>query len=123
MILNRSDIVQIPFPFSNLKSSKRRPVLLLTELDALGDFLAVAITSQPWHRDAISLQNDDLINGILPKETLIKSICHSDHREESFQLIEWIALGTSKISRCTRNDNLISASLNKAGFEELSFFH
>ena len=67
MILNRSDIVQIPFPFSNLKSSKRRPVLLLTELDTLGDFLAVAITSQPGHHDAISLKNDDLINGILPK--------------------------------------------------------
>jgi hypothetical protein len=46
--------------------------LLLTELDALGDFLAVAITSQPGHRDAISLQNDDLINGILPKQSWIR---------------------------------------------------
>jgi mRNA interferase MazF len=72
MILNRSDIVQIPFPFSNLKSSKRRPVLLLTELDTLGDFLAVAITSQPGHHDAISLKNDDLINGILPKQSWIR---------------------------------------------------
>ena len=72
MILNPSDIVQIPFPFSNLKSSKRRPVLLLTELDTLGDFLAVAITSQPGHHDAISLKNDDLINGLLPKQSWIR---------------------------------------------------
>ena len=72
MILNRSDIVQIPFPFSNLKSSKRRPVLLVTELDTLGDFLAVAITSQPGHHDAISLKNDDLIDGIFPKQSWIR---------------------------------------------------
>ena len=72
MILNRSDIVQIPFPFSNLKSSKLRPVLLLTELDTLGDFLAVAITSQPVHHDAISLENDDPINGLLPKQSWIR---------------------------------------------------
>lgn len=72
MILTRSDMVQIPFPFSNLASSKRRPVLLLTELDILGDFLAVAITSQPGHHDAIPLKNDDLINGLLPKQSWIR---------------------------------------------------
>jgi hypothetical protein len=44
---------------------------LLKELDTLGDFLAVAIASQPGHHDAISLKNDDLIKGLLPKQSWI----------------------------------------------------
>lgn len=52
-MLKRSDIVQIPFSFSDLTHLKRRPVLLLTEPDAFGDFLAVAVTSQAGHDDAM----------------------------------------------------------------------
>ena len=48
-MLKRSDVVQIPFPFSDLTQQKRRPVMLLTSPDAFGDFLAVAITSQAGH--------------------------------------------------------------------------
>ncbi len=66
MILKRSDIAPIPFPFSDLTRQKRRPVLLLTPPDALGDFLAAAITSQAGHNDAI-LHNP-------------KSSCHNDYR-------------------------------------------
>ena len=57
MMLNRSDIVQIPFPFSDLSCRKQRPVLLLCAPDAYGDFLAVAITSQAGHEDGVALQN------------------------------------------------------------------
>ncbi len=39
------DIVLIPFPFSDLSTSKRRPVLALTSPDRHGDFIAVGITS------------------------------------------------------------------------------
>ena len=66
-MLKRSDVVQIPFPFSDLTQQKRRPVMLLTSPDAFGDFLAVAITSQAGHDDAIQLQDDDIANGRLPK--------------------------------------------------------
>jgi len=41
--------------------------MLLTSPDAFGDFLAVAITSQAGHDDAIQLQDDDIANGRLPK--------------------------------------------------------
>ncbi|MFI3197007.1 MAG: hypothetical protein QX196_01645 [Methylococcaceae bacterium] len=66
-MLKRSDVVQIPFSFSDLTHQKRRPVMQLTSLDVFGDFLAVAITSQAGHDDAIQLQDDDISNGQLPK--------------------------------------------------------
>ncbi len=72
MMLKRSDIVQIPFPFSDLTQQKRRPVLLLTAPDALGDFLATAITSQAGHVDGIPLQDDDLVEGKLPKASWVR---------------------------------------------------
>jgi mRNA interferase MazF len=59
-MLKRSDIVQIPFPFSDLTQQKRRPVMLLTSPDTFGDFLAVAITSQAGHDDAVALQENDI---------------------------------------------------------------
>lgn len=43
-MLKPSDIVQIPFLFSDISHQKRRPVLLLTAPDAFGDFLAAAVT-------------------------------------------------------------------------------
>ena len=73
MTLNRSDIVQIPFPFSDLTRQKRRPVLLLNEPDAFGDFLAAAITSQAGHCDAIALQDEDLVAGKLPKASWVRA--------------------------------------------------
>jgi mRNA interferase MazF len=72
-MLKRSDIVQIPFPFSDLTHQKRRPVLLLTAPDAFGDFLAAAVTSQAGHDDAIALQDDDIIEGRLPKASWIRA--------------------------------------------------
>ncbi len=71
-MLKRSDVVQIPFPFSDLTHQKRRPVMLLTSPDVFGDFLAVAITSQAGHDDAIQLQDDDIANGRLPKISWIR---------------------------------------------------
>lgn len=73
MMLKPSDIVQIPFPFSDLVHQKHRPVLLLTAPDVFGDFLAAAVTSQPGHDDAISLQDDDIIQGRLPKASWVRA--------------------------------------------------
>lgn len=73
MMLNRSDIVQIPFPFSDLTRQKCRPVLLLNTPDMFGDFLAAAITSQAGHDDAVALQNDDLVEGCLPKASWVRA--------------------------------------------------
>ena len=72
-MLKRSDIVQIPFPFSDLTHQKRRPVMLLTAPDAFGDFLAAAVTSQAGHDDAIALHDDDIAEGRLPKISWIRA--------------------------------------------------
>ncbi|MDD5297309.1 MAG: type II toxin-antitoxin system PemK/MazF family toxin [Rhodocyclaceae bacterium] len=72
-MLNRSDVVQVPFPFSDLSRQKRRPVLLLTPPDGFGDFLAVAVTSQPGHADAVPLENTDIVAGSLPKTSWVRS--------------------------------------------------
>lgn len=73
MMLNRSDIIQIPYPFSDLTRQKHRPVLLLNAPDTFGDFLAAAITSQAGHDDAVALQNDDLVGGSLPKTSWVRA--------------------------------------------------
>ena len=71
-MLKSSDIVQIPFPFSDLTHQKHSPVLLLTAPDAFGDFLAATVTSQAGHDDAILLQDDDIVEGRLPKISWIR---------------------------------------------------
>ena len=72
-MLKPSDIVQIPFPFSDISHHKCRPALLLTAPDVFGDFLAAAVTSQPGHDGAISLQDDDIAKGRSPKASWVRA--------------------------------------------------
>ena len=44
----RGDLLLIPFPFSDLSATKRRPVLALTAPDSYGDFIALPAAS--WIR-------------------------------------------------------------------------
>ncbi|ARJ64629.1 hypothetical protein WV31_02540 [Magnetospirillum sp. ME-1] len=46
MAFERGDLVLIPFPFSDLTAAKKPPVLVLTQPDAYGDFIALAVTSR-----------------------------------------------------------------------------
>jgi mRNA interferase MazF len=63
------DIVQVPFPFSDLSATKKRPVLALTDADGYGDFLAVGITSRTHHPDSIPITATDIASGGLPVES------------------------------------------------------
>ncbi len=67
-----SDIVLLPFPFSDLSALKRRPVLIVAAPDARGDFLAVQITSQPQTAPALRLQDSDFLLGTLPKASWVR---------------------------------------------------
>jgi mRNA interferase MazF len=67
------DVLLIPFPYADLTTSKRRPVLVLRRADSFGDFLAAAITSQPGHEDALPLDQGDFQEGILPKPSYLRT--------------------------------------------------
>jgi len=53
----RGDVVVVPFPFSDLSQSKRRPALVITSLD--GDDLILCQTTSQTIKDNYSLSLDD----------------------------------------------------------------
>lgn len=55
-------VVLIPFPYSDLSTTKKRPAMLLTRPDKRGDFLAMPLTSQEQPLPAYRLNA-----GLLPK--------------------------------------------------------
>ena len=60
------DVVVTIFPFSDLSSSKRRPALVLVEVE-FGDLILCQITSKPYSsKVAIAIQADDFSSGGLP---------------------------------------------------------
>ena len=43
------EVFLVPFPFSSMQASKKRPVLALTPPDTFEDMVCLAITSSPLH--------------------------------------------------------------------------
>jgi mRNA interferase MazF len=64
--------VFIPFPYADLSSSKKRPVLALTAPDRHGDFIALAVTSVEQFESAVQLTQDALALGSLPRTSWIR---------------------------------------------------
>jgi mRNA interferase MazF len=60
------ELVMLPFPFSDLSSTKRRPVLVLTVPDKQDDFVACPVTSRAGWLNARHLAPEDLAAGALP---------------------------------------------------------
>ena len=61
----RGDIVIVPFPFSDLTSSKRRPALVLVDLKG-DDLILCQITSQSLNDDmAVTVDLTDVEKGTL----------------------------------------------------------
>ncbi|MBU0501425.1 MAG: type II toxin-antitoxin system PemK/MazF family toxin [Gammaproteobacteria bacterium] len=67
-----SDVVLLPFPFSDLSAHKKRPVLILKAANIQGDFLAAQITSQPGYEGALVLEQADFSIGLLPKRSFVR---------------------------------------------------
>jgi len=72
MMLERGDLVLVPFPFTNLSAAKRRPVLALTAPDGYGDFIALPVTSRPQTERGVALTAADLVSGVLPAPSWIR---------------------------------------------------
>jgi mRNA interferase MazF len=65
----KGDVVVVPFPFSDLSQSKRRPALVITELTG-NDLILCQITSQ--NKYAIELTDRDFKKGTLKKKSNIR---------------------------------------------------
>ena len=59
--LVKGDIIVIPFPFSDLSNSKRRPALVIANIKG-DDLILCQITSKRSDEYSISLDKTDLIN-------------------------------------------------------------
>ena len=72
----RGDIVLVPFPFTDLSSSKRRPALVISPdifNDQMQDLVVAAITSQLAAADhSITIEESDCVDGALPKTSVVK---------------------------------------------------
>jgi mRNA interferase MazF len=68
----KGDVVVIPFPFSDLSATKRRPALVLANLPG-EDILLCQITSQGNDLFAIPLQSVDFVTGNLPSDSFIRA--------------------------------------------------
>jgi mRNA interferase MazF len=72
-MLERGDLLLVPFPFTDLSAAKRRPVLALTAPDSYGDFIALPVTSRPQGEYGVPLRAGDLVHGRLPAPSWIRA--------------------------------------------------
>ena len=72
----RGDIVLVPFPFTDLRTTKRRPALIISNemVNATGDVIIVMITSQNKN-DVFQIEIDIThVSPSLPKTSFVR--CH-----------------------------------------------
>lgn len=70
-MFDQGELLLIPYPFTDLSTQKRRPVLVLSKPDKYGDFIALPVTSRSYHKQSISI--GQLIKGELPKESWVRT--------------------------------------------------
>lgn len=89
-------IVLVPFPYSDLSSTKRRPVLIVSNdsyNQKFSDVVVCVITSNLRKVDySVKLSNDDLEIGVLPENSVVKShklfTIHKDKILKTFSLVK-----------------------------------
>lgn len=77
IIYKQREIVLVPFPYSDLSTTKRRPVLIISNNDynnAFNDVLVCVITSNQFQEEfSVRLENEDLEIGVLPESSVVKT--------------------------------------------------
>lgn len=116
MNYKQREIVLIPFPFTDLTSAKKRPVLIISN-DAYNskhdDILIAAITSKSYSDEySVSIDNDSLEYGILPEPSVIKvSKLFSAHR--NLIIKKYSIINKTKFSEVTGIINNLISTKNK----------
>jgi len=76
MQYNQREIVLVPFPYSDLSATKKRPVIIVSNSDynlKHEDIVVCVITSNQYKDDfSVDLENEDLEIGILPETSVVK---------------------------------------------------
>jgi mRNA interferase MazF len=65
------ELVGIPFPYSDLTSENRRPVLVIPTPDRHGDFVGLAVTSVPTFESAVPIDDNSMAKGRLPRASWV----------------------------------------------------
>lgn len=68
----KGDVVVVPFPFSDLSSTKRRPALVVAPLTGVDVILCMITTHNRADGYAIPLTQADFDNGNLPYNSIIR---------------------------------------------------
>ncbi len=86
----QGEIILVPFPYSDLSASKRRPALVVsnnTYNNQFSDVVVCVITSNLFKdKFSIDLVNEDLETGLLPETSVIK--CHKLFTIEQSKIIK-----------------------------------
>jgi len=72
MSYKTGDIILVKFPFTNLKKSKKRPVLVVKSENNLNDIVCFQITSNSEQSNLLKIENSDLNNSTLSLKSYIK---------------------------------------------------
>ena len=72
MSCNPGELVAIPFPYTDLKTKKRRPVLVMTTPDRHDDFIGLAVTSVPTETLSVPIGEKSIASGRLPKPSWVR---------------------------------------------------
>ena len=97
MHYKKGDIVLIKFPFSSLKKSKKRPVLLIKDENFQGDFVCFQITSKSTQNNLFLLKQDSFLGNPLPLQSFVKyDKCFTLHSDIVEKKLTSINLNTLK---------------------------
>jgi mRNA interferase MazF len=71
------DILLVPLPFTDLSSTKRRPVLVLSKKeynDAADDVIVAGITSNPEKKPySVQITNSEMAEGVLAADSFVRA--------------------------------------------------
>ena len=73
IMYNQKEIVLLPFPYSDLTGSKKRPALIISndKINKTQDKICCLITTNP-HRDNLSITKESFEEGKLPFKSFVK---------------------------------------------------